>query len=91
MKNTQKRQWGTEKSTTPLSVLHDKPSNAKLTLSRLAIVTSVFFWVLYIFSIIIRQLIDGPQSYQFTMEAFSYAFVVSFLTFSSLMYLITRW
>lgn len=85
-----KRQWGTEKSFTPLSMMHEKPSTLKLTLSRLAIVTTVFFWVVYIFSIILRQLYEGPQSYSFTTEAYSYALVVSFLTFSSLLYLITR-
>lgn len=86
----QKRQWGTEKRTEPLSIFHDKPSTVKLTLSRVAIVLTIIFWLGYIFSVIIRQLIDGPQNYNFTMEAFSYSFVVSLLTFSSLMYLIAR-
>lgn len=90
VKQVRKRQWGAETSTTPLSLLHDKPSVAKLTLSRVAIVLTILFWAVYIFSIIIRQLIDGPQNYSFTMEAFSYSFVVSVLTFSSLMYLIAR-
>lgn len=85
-----KRQWGTEKSTAPLPILHEVPTANKLTLSRIAIVTTVFFWILYIFSIVIRQLIDGPQNYHFTVEAFSYAFVVTVMTFSSLMYLIAR-
>jgi cellulose synthase/poly-beta-1,6-N-acetylglucosamine synthase-like glycosyltransferase len=71
-------------------MLHDRPSAIKLTLSRLAIVLTVVFWVTYIFSIIVRELIDGPQSYVFTMEAISYTFVVSILTFSSLMYLVAR-
>ncbi len=85
-----KRQWGTEKSFTPLPALHDVPSTWSLALGRLAIVATVFFWVLYIFSIIIRQLFDGPQSYHFTMQAFGYALVVSLLTLSSLIYLVTR-
>ncbi len=89
-KLTRKGQWGAEKSTIPLTILHKKPSTAKLTLSRLAIVLAVGFWVIYLFSIIVRQLIDGPQSYHFMMEAFSYVFVVSILTFSSLMYLVAR-
>lgn len=74
----------------PLPMLHNKPSILKLTLSRLSIVLTIVFWLFYIFSTIIRQLIDNPQSYGFTMEAFSYSFVVSILTFSSLMYLIAR-
>lgn len=85
-----KRQWFTEKNTVPLPMIHTPPSTLKLTLSRVAIVLTVVFWIIYIFSIIIRQLIDGPQSYGFTMEAFSYSFVVSLLTFSSLMYLVAR-
>lgn len=71
-------------------ILHEKPSTMKLALGRVSIVLTVFFWTVYIFSIVIRQLIDGPGNYSFTMEAFSYAFVVSLLTFSSLMYLIAR-
>src|SRR3989344_7330650 len=89
-KSLRRRQWGAEKSTTPLSMFHDKPSTFKLTFSRLAIIFTIFFWLVYIFSIIIRQLFDGPQNYQFTMEAFSYSLVVSVLTFSSLMYLVSR-
>lgn len=85
-----KHQWGAETSTTPLPMMHDKPSIRKLTISRISIILTVFFWIVYIFSIIIRQLFDGPQNYNFTMEAFSYSFVVTFLTFSSLIYLITR-
>ncbi len=87
---TKKRQWGTEKRTAPLSMLHDKPSTLKIALNRVAIVATIFFWVAYIFSIIIRQLIDGAANYSFTMEAFSYSLVVTFLTFSALVYLITR-
>src|SRR5581483_8012702 len=85
-----KRQWGTERDTEALPVLHAIPSTRKLTLSRIAIILTISLWIIYIFSIIIRQLIDGPQNYHFTMEAFSYSLVVSMLTFSSLMYLIAR-
>lgn len=93
MKNpkfSRRRQLGSEKNTTPLPWLHEKPSTQKLVFSRLAIFLTIFFWVVYIFSIIIRQLIEGPQSYGFTMEAFIYASVVTFLTFSALMYLVAR-
>lgn len=85
-----KHEWGAEKNTTPLSMLHAKPSVTKLAFSRISIFLTVFFWIVYIFSIIIRQVIYGPGNYNFTMEAFFYAFVVSMLIFSSLMYLIAR-
>lgn len=85
-----KHQWGSEKNTIPLPILHDKPSVRKIALSRMAIVLTIFFWIAYIISTILRQFIEGHGSYQFTLEAFSYTFVVSVLTFSALMYLIER-
>jgi cellulose synthase/poly-beta-1,6-N-acetylglucosamine synthase-like glycosyltransferase len=85
-----KRQWGAEKRLTPLSNLHDMPSVRKIALSRLAIVLTIFFWGAYLSSTIIRQLLEGPGGYHFTMEAFGYLIVVTFLDFSALVYLITR-
>jgi len=73
-----------------LSSLHEKPSDRKIVLSRLAIIITVFFWIFYILSVIFRQFIDGPQNYNFTMEAISYSIVVSFLTLSALLYLLAR-
>lgn len=85
-----KRQWGTERDTSPLPNRHDRPSGSAIVFSRLSIVLTISFWAMYVVSVIIRQLIDGPQSYQFTIEAFGYLIVVTFLTFSTLVYLITR-
>lgn len=84
------RQLGSERNTTPLPPLHEKPSTFKLTMNRLAITLTVLFWVAYILSIVLRQFIEGPQSYDFTMEAILYTIVVTFLNFSALMYLIAR-
>lgn len=85
-----KRQWGTERETSPLSNIHEQPSGYAIVFSRLAIVLTLLFWAMYVISVVIRQLIDGPQSYQFTIEAFGYLIVVTFLTFSALVYLIAR-
>ncbi|MBP9727865.1 MAG: glycosyltransferase family 2 protein [Candidatus Moranbacteria bacterium] len=85
-----KRQWGTEHETAPLSSVHGKPSGATILFSRVAIVLTVLFWAMYVTSVVIRQLIDGPKSYQFTMEVIGYLIVVTFLTFSALVYLIAR-
>lgn len=85
-----KRQWGSERNMNPLPPLHEIPTTRKLVLSRIAVILTVIFWVAYVLYIIIRQLIDGPQSYYFTMEAFFYSLVVTLLTFSALMYLIMR-
>lgn len=85
-----RRQLGAEKSTDPLPSIHDKPSDFAIAYSRIAIVLTIVFWVMYITSVILRQLIDGPQSYNFTTEVFGYSLIVTFLTLSALIYLIAR-
>lgn len=85
-----RRQWGAERRLEPLSIVHDQPSTRKFTTSRLAIVLTVCLWVAYVISTIIRQFFDGPHSFEFTMQAIGYLVVVTFLTFSALMYLIAR-
>ena len=88
--STRKRQWGAERRTHPLSMVHDIPSTRKIALSRLAIVMTVVFWIIYVVSTVIRQLFDGPHGFQFTMQTIGYLVVVTFLTFSALMYLVAR-
>lgn len=56
----------------------------------MAIVLTLIFWLIYISSTLLRQFIDSDVNYQFTMEAFGYAFVVTVFTFSALVYLVTR-
>ena len=85
-----KRQWGAERRTAPLPSQHVIPSTRKITLSRLAIVLTILLWTAYFVSTIIRQFFEGPGTFRFTMEAISYLIVVTFLTFSALMYLIQR-
>jgi len=85
-----KRQWGSEKNTSPLSSVHDTPSDFTIAFSRIAIVLTILFWLMYIISVIFRQLIEGPQNYQFTTEVVGYSVIVSFLTLSALVYLIAR-
>lgn len=85
-----RRQWGAERRITPLPFIHDKPSTRKMALSRLAIVLTVGLWATYLVSTILRQFFDGPHSFAFTMQAMGYLVVVTFLTFSALMYLIAR-
>jgi cellulose synthase/poly-beta-1,6-N-acetylglucosamine synthase-like glycosyltransferase len=87
---SRKRQWGAERRTLPLPIVHTRPSTQKITSSRVAIVLTICLWVLYVVSTIIRQFFDGPHSFEFTMQAIGYLIVVTFLTFSALMYLIAR-
>ncbi len=85
-----KRQWGAEKKTEPLSIVHAKPTTKKITFSRLAIVITVLFWISYLVSTVIRQFFNGPQTFSFMLQSFGYLIVVTFLTFSALMYLVSR-
>lgn len=85
-----RRQWGTEKNTEPLGIVHDYPSVRKVALSRIAIIVTLLFWVAYVISTIVRQFYEGPHTYRFILESTGYLLVMTLLTFSALMYLIAR-
>lgn len=86
-----KRQWGAERSTTPLPSQHPRPSDRKIALGRIAIVLTVLFWIVYVVYTIMREFLNnGSGGFRFTTEAISYVIVVTFLTFSALMYLVAR-
>jgi cellulose synthase/poly-beta-1,6-N-acetylglucosamine synthase-like glycosyltransferase len=85
-----KRQWGAEKRLDPLPIVHDIPSTKKISFSRIAIVATVLLWVVYFVYTVIRQFFEGSTTFSFIMQAMIYLAIVTFLTFSSLMYLITR-
>ncbi|EPR75290.1 Cellulose synthase (UDP-forming) [Leifsonia rubra CMS 76R] len=88
---SRRRQWGAETRLEPLTTVHAAPSDRKIALARLAIVATVVFWLTYVIYTIVRQFINnGTESFRFTTEAISYVIVVTFLTFSALMYLIAR-
>lgn len=90
-KSGPRRQWGSEKRSEPLSIVHPRPSTRKITLGRLAILVTVLAWLLYIITTVVRQLADNPNAgFRFQMETVSYVLVVTFLTFSALMYLLAR-
>ncbi len=85
-----RRQWGAERRSETLSILHPRPSQASITWGRIAIIVTILSWIGYVISTIVRQFIDADTNFRFTMEAASYLLVVTFLTFSALMYLVAR-
>lgn len=88
---TRRRQWGSEKRSEPLSIVHPQPSRRKVALGRLAIVVTVIGWIAYVVSTILRELSENPSAgFRFQLEAIFYLVVVTFLTFSALMYLLAR-
>jgi cellulose synthase/poly-beta-1,6-N-acetylglucosamine synthase-like glycosyltransferase len=86
-----RRQLGAERSTTPLPTVHAKPSDFQVAIGPIAITVTIAAWVIYVTYTIIRQFVDyGSESFRFTAEAISYVIVVTFLSFSALMYLLAR-
>ena len=85
-----RRQWGSERRRDPLPTVHPIPSDGKIAWARLAIVLTVVAWAAYVVSTIVRQFLDKGGDFTFTMQAISYLVVVTFLTFSALLYLVAR-
>lgn len=88
---TRRRQWGTERSAEPLPRAHARPSDRKLALGRIAIIATVLAWLAYLVTTVLRDALgEQAMGYRYTLELVSYVLVLSFLTFSSLMYLVAR-
>ena len=86
-----RRQWGAERRSEPLSIVHPRPSRRKIILGRLGILTTLAAWITYVISTILKELADNPNAgFRFQFETVSYLIVVTFLTFSALMYLMAR-
>ncbi|MEJ1921871.1 glycosyltransferase family 2 protein [Microbacterium sp. KHB019] len=87
-----RRQWGTEKTHAPLPAVHARPSTRKLVLARVAIWLTIAAWILYVLTVLLTLFLAGEFDTTWRMiEAASYIVVVSFLTFSALMYLLARY
>lgn len=88
---TRRRQWGAERRSEPLAIVHPEPSRRKIILGRVGIVTTVLAWAAYVVTTVLRALVNDPTAgFRFRAEAVSYVVVVTFLTFSALMYLLAR-
>ncbi|WP_343992255.1 glycosyltransferase family 2 protein [Nocardioides dubius] len=85
-----RRQWGAERRSEPMPIVHPRPTLAKLTWGRIAITATVLFWLAYLITTVARHFLNNAGGFRFTMEAISYVAVVTMLTFSALMYLIAR-
>ncbi len=89
--STRRRQWGSERTRTPLPTVHKRPSDAKIVWGRVAIVVTVTAWVVYVITTVIRQFFEyGNEDFRLALESVFYLLVVTFLTFSALMYLVAR-
>ena len=86
-----RRQWGADRRETPLPAVAPPVSDAMITLGRLGMVVTMFAWGAYITVTIVSQLVNhGFQGMAYLTESGGYVLIVSFLTLSSLVYLIAR-
>jgi cellulose synthase/poly-beta-1,6-N-acetylglucosamine synthase-like glycosyltransferase len=71
--------------------MHSRPSLRKIVFGRIAILVTIFAWLMYVVTTVMREFIEGDaQTLRFVLESVSYLLVVTLLTFSALMYLIAR-
>lgn len=88
---TRKRQWGSELPRPPLPAVTPPASNAATWMGGFAIVATVALWLTYILTTVVAGFIDrGIRDSAFIAQTISYVFVMTFLTFSALMYLLAR-
>src|ERR1700742_655482 len=86
-----RRQRGSDKRTTPLPPVANPVADSVITLGRLSIVITLLAWAAYILVTVISQFVNrGFQGMRFTSETVAYVLIMSFLTFSSLLYLVAR-
>ncbi|MGH8962357.1 MAG: glycosyltransferase family 2 protein [Jatrophihabitantaceae bacterium] len=89
--NRPRRQWGADRRTRPLPPVSPPASDAMITLGRLGIVVTILAWAAYLTATIVSQLVNrGLQGMRFISEGTGYVVIVSFLTLSSLLYLVAR-
>ncbi len=86
-----RRQWGAEPARPALPAIEKPPSAAAAWAGGLAMTVVVLAWVAYLTRTVVSRFIDsGMQSSQFIAQTIAYVVVMSFLTFSALMYLVAR-
>ncbi|MDD2859023.1 MAG: glycosyltransferase family 2 protein [Candidatus Nanopelagicales bacterium] len=86
-----RRQWGAERKRVMLSAIEPKPTSRAVWFGGALIIVTIALWITYLVSTIIGHFVDnGFTSLRFVLETVGYVTVMSFLTYSALMYLITR-
>ncbi len=86
-----RRQWGAERPRPPLAILEEPAGHAATWMGGFAIAATVLAWLAYLAQTVISQFIDhGLHNSRFIGETIGYVLVMTFLTFSALMYLVAR-
>ena len=87
--SSRRAQWGSERTRTPLDTVHRTPSEMKIIWGRVAIIVTIAAWVGYLVFTVVPRILSG-EGVLATLEAILYGLVVTFLSFSALMYLVAR-
>jgi cellulose synthase/poly-beta-1,6-N-acetylglucosamine synthase-like glycosyltransferase len=88
---TRRRQWGAERPRAPLAMMEPPAGTAATWMGGLALTVTVLAWMLYVVQAVIARFIDsGIHNSQFIGQTAVYVIVMTFLTFSSFMYLLAR-
>ncbi|WP_448060161.1 glycosyltransferase family 2 protein [Cellulomonas hominis] len=86
-----RRQWGAERPRPPLPAIAEPASTAATWLGGLGLAVTVLAWILYITQVVISNFIDhGLHDSRFITQTIAYVVVMTFLIFSSFMYLLAR-
>lgn len=86
-----RRQWGTDKNSTPQPAVHAIPSAARIARARISTVLCVLLWLFYLVTVVVA-LARGDALADATQLVMTIVFLLSvtFLTFSAFMYLLAR-
>ena len=90
-RQVRQHQLGAERNVERLPILHKRPSVGALARSRIAIGVTIFAWMMYVLTTVIRMYIERDfTTLRVVIEALIYLLTVTFLCFSALMYLLSR-
>jgi cellulose synthase (UDP-forming) len=86
-----RRQWGAERPRPPLPMQERPTGNAATWMGGLAIAATVLAWIVYLVQSVISRFIDnGIHDSRFVIQTVVYVLLMTFLLFSSFMYLLAR-
>ncbi len=86
-----RRQWGAERPRPPLDIIEKPAGTATTWLGGLALTATAIAWIVYLTQVVISYFIDhGIHNSGFIWQTLAYVILMTFLTFSSFMYLLAR-
>lgn len=86
-----RRQWGSEKMRAPLPTMPKRATTTATWVGGFLIAITICAYIAYLWRAVVTQFLDfGYQGSWFLAQSIAYTILMSFLTFSALMYLVQR-